>query len=385
MTAAEAHGAYRDTRFFASLDGLRAICIFMVIWHHSTLLYAVDEVAPFFVRRGFTGVDFFFVLSGFLITTLLLREEDAKGRFSLRGFYRRRILRIVPVYFLVVTLVGGWFVLVKGETQYAPLWPYYYAFLSNFLLGDIPTLAPTWSLSVEEQYYLFWPLALLLLPARAGVRITLLLALIGYAFLLGLGLLPRPGAIETDHARIFFAIGSYAPILIGSLTAIVLHGPRGFAMLWPLVGHRWFPALGFLVLLGLWQWLPERLAGWPNFLMHPLMALIVASLVVRDDHVMRAPLTFRPVARIGAISYGLYLWHLIGLHIATEITGALGFAPGLGTDVILTLLYVAISIAIAELSFRFFEAHFLRLKTPRARRPRPTVARRTGPPGDQAG
>ena len=76
MTAAEAHIAYRETRFFASLDGLRAICIFMVLWHHSTLLYAVAESGPFFINRGFTGVDFFFVLSGFLITRLLLDEFD---------------------------------------------------------------------------------------------------------------------------------------------------------------------------------------------------------------------------------------------------------------------------------------------------------------------
>lgn len=87
---------------------------------------------PLLLTRGFLGVDFFFVLSGFLITTLLLRETAQRGRFSLRDFYRRRIVRIVPVYFFVVTIASVYSVLIKGETQYAGLVPYYYLFLSNF-------------------------------------------------------------------------------------------------------------------------------------------------------------------------------------------------------------------------------------------------------------
>lgn len=157
--------AYRDTTRFGSLDGLRFLCILAVLWHHSPLtpIY-LDQLQ--LAGRGFAGVDFFFVLSGFLITTLLLREEAEKGGFSLRGFYWRRILRIVPVYFLVVTLVAVYFIGWKGQGQWSELLPYYYLFLSNFLVGDIPLLDPTWSLAVEEQYYLIWPLTLLILPRR---------------------------------------------------------------------------------------------------------------------------------------------------------------------------------------------------------------------------
>ena len=112
---AAAHAAYRDRRRFGNLDGLRFICIFMVLWHHFTPFPYLEQWMGF--RRGFLGVDFFFVLSGFLITTLLLREASQTGRISLRNFYLRRILRIVPVYFFVVTCVSAYYILVKGRTE----------------------------------------------------------------------------------------------------------------------------------------------------------------------------------------------------------------------------------------------------------------------------
>lgn len=105
------YAAFLDRRRFGSLDGLRFFCILAVLWHHSPVLGAM-QAPPEFLTRGFLGVDFFFVLSGFLITTLLLREQASTGRFSLSGFYRRRFLRIVPAYLVLVTAVSAWFVLI---------------------------------------------------------------------------------------------------------------------------------------------------------------------------------------------------------------------------------------------------------------------------------
>lgn len=141
-----AYERYQAVRFFSSLDGLRFICIGMVLWHHSPARVALEDAGRFW-GRGFTGVDFFFVLSGFLITTLLLREEEATGRISLSDFYRRRILRIVPVYFFVVTAICLYYIGWKGMDELRPLVPYYYLFLSNFLIDDIPLLSITWSLA----------------------------------------------------------------------------------------------------------------------------------------------------------------------------------------------------------------------------------------------
>ena len=134
---------YRQTRYFPNLDGLRFICISMVLWHHAQ---PFERGTIQLFDRGFLGVDFFFVLSGFLITTLLLRESDQRGQFSIGNFYLRRILRIVPVYFFVVSAVIAYYGLVKGE-QIGHLAPFYYLFLSNFLPEHIPTLSITWSLN----------------------------------------------------------------------------------------------------------------------------------------------------------------------------------------------------------------------------------------------
>lgn len=361
-TAAAAYRRYRDVSFFGSLNGVRFLCIIAVMWHHSPAHGAIEDGLRL-LRRGFTGVDFFFVLSGFLITTLLLREEARDGRFSLAGFYRRRLLRIVPVYFLVVTAVSAYYVLWKGRDDLAPLVPYYYAFLSNFLVSDIPLLSITWSLAVEEQYYLVWPLLLLLLPigkARAVTLAFLIAICVASAggMLAFLGLEP----IRTEHALWRLPGSSYAAILIGSLLGVLLHHERGFVWVYRIAGWRYAPVVAFTGLLVVLNETPGNLLGWPNLLVHSTMALCLATVVLREDNILRPVLSWSPVARVGEISYGLYLYHLIGLHFANEAIARLDLSPEIA-PLAVTALFVVISVIIAEVSYRTFEAYFLRLKT----------------------
>lgn len=349
---------YRQTRHFGSLDGLRFFCIAAVVWHHGPVWTALEDPARI-LTRGFVGVDFFFVLSGYLITTLLLREAADRGRFSLRGFYWRRALRIIPVYFLVVTLVAAYYIGVKGERQYLELLPFYYLFLSNFLTTDIPLLSPTWSLAVEEQYYLIWPLVLMLLPRRALLPgLVLMIALNVVAVTGALGALGI-SAVDLGPLRLEMFNTTYAPILIGSATALILHDPRGFALLARLMGHGAACLGAFALVLVLLQVLPQDMRGWPNLLLHLAMAAALAGVVLREDNAARPVLAARPLARIGEISYGIYLYHLIALHIATVILGQLGLA---GQGGLVLGLYAALSVLMAELSFRTFERMFLRLK-----------------------
>ena len=356
--AGRAYAAYQARRFFGSLNGLRFLCIAAVLWHHSPAFGSI-EAPLMLLRRGFTGVHFFFVLSGFLITTLLLREEGRKGRISLAGFYWRRILRIIPVYFLVVSAVGAYYVLVKGEERYLSLLPYYYLFLSNFLNGDIPLLAITWSLAVEEQYYLIWPLTLVLI-ASDRVRAAVLVVAIGFCVTLGAGLLAQP-VVVGEVATLTFPVAGYAAILLGALTAIALHHEASFRWLYALFGHPWAAPAAFGALLVYLQLAPGDLSGLPFLGMHLLMAIGLVSIVLREDHVMRPFFAARPIARVGEISYGLYLYHLIGLHFATVIAARLPLGPDVAPWVI-TGLFAAISIAMAEISFRYFETAFLKLK-----------------------
>ncbi|QJF50346.1 acyltransferase family protein [Roseobacter ponti] len=357
-----AHAIYRNTRHFSSLNGLRFLCIFAVLWHHAPV-WAQMADAPQLLRRGFLGVDFFFVLSGFLITTLLLREEDQNGRFSLRGFYWRRFLRIVPVYFLVVTLIAVFFIGVKGRTGYLELLPFYYLFLSNFLASDIPMLAPTWSLSVEEQYYLVWPLLLLLTPRRfilpvlAGLIVLNVVAVTGGLRVIGI----RPIKIDPLVIRMFTA--TYAPILIGSGLAVILHNKAGFDALARVFGSRFAAPVAFLLLPVLIHFLPADLTGWPNLVLHFYMAACLTSIVIREDHLLRPFFVFRPVARVGEISYGIYLYHLIALHITVSYLSA-----GIRLDGwLIFVTYSLVAILISELSFRYYETPFLNLRHKKSR------------------
>ena len=348
---------YAERVRFGSLDGLRCLCILAVIWHHGPV-WGGMAAPPLLLTRGFLGVDFFFVLSGFLITTLLLREAAHKGQFSLRDFYRRRILRIVPVYFFVVTAVSAYFILLKGQWDYAGLVPYYYLFLANFLTTDMPLLAPTWSLSVEEQYYLAWPLLLLLLPRRAVLPVLGGLIALNVAGIMGVFAPFGVQGFDLGPLRIALPNATYAPILMGTALSLILNDRRGFSTLFRLFGHPVAPLVLILLLIGLMAVLPTELRGLPNLALHLAMTACLASLVLREDHVLAPVLRWAPMARVGTISYGIYLYHLIGLHVATVLIGRLGMT----SPWTLLLVYTAVSILISEISYRSLEAWFRRLR-----------------------
>lgn len=350
MTASDTgYAAYKSRTRFGNLDGLRFICIAMVLWHHAPALDS-DVLALF--GRGFFGVDFFFVLSGYLITTLLLRESEAKGQFSMRNFYIRRALRIIPVYFFVVTCVALYFIGVKGETQYLSILPYYYLFLSNFLIEDIPLLGITWSLSVEEQYYLIWPLLLMLLPSR--MLVPACVVLIGANVLNALGVFGI-AAIPLGPLLIAPPTATYAPIIMGSLAAVLLHQAHGFAWLKALAGWRGAAIVGFMALVALLQFSPADVRGLPNFAIHSVMTFILVALVVRERTALTPILANAAVARVGAVSYGIYLYHLIALDIVTRVSG--GANPW-----VILIGYCVVSYVLAELSFRTLEAYFQRFR-----------------------
>lgn len=356
MSTFASYDDYRSVKHFANLDGLRFLCIAMVVWHHAI---PIDLPGIKLEDRGFLGVDFFFVLSGYLITTLLLRETARYGNFSLRDFYIRRAIRIIPVYFFVVSFVGFYFIVVDGQRQYLELLPYYYLFLSNFLVSDIPTLDPTWSLSVEEQYYLVWPALLLLLSKRLVVPVLALLIVGNVAIMTGWVWTPEP---MTAGPLIFKMPNStYAPILMGSLAAIVLHNQSAFEKIAPFVSHRVAPLVGFCLLLIAMEFLPGDLRGIPNFILHSIMTLLLMALVIKERNVFSPVLTNRAISRVGAISYGIYLYHLLVLDVTHRALAVLE----LSSPWLVLFTYAIGSYIVAEMSFRTLEAYFRRF------RPRP--------------
>lgn len=337
---------------FANLDGVRFLSISAVIWHHA-IPDAVRDIP--ILGRGFLGVDFFFVLSGFLITTLLLREKSRTGTISLRGFYLKRVLRILPVYLFVVGMVSLYYIGVNGQSEYLRLLPYYLVFMNNFLTEHIPLLGVTWSLAVEEHFYFIWPLLLVLLPVRFLLPLAVIVILANVA-----GIMGAFGASDLRFGPLHIALppATYAPIIMGAVLAVLLDLRRPFDVIEKALGGAGagLVALGALILV---IWLaPQDIRGLPNLLIHTLMTITLAALVVRENNFGLGWLQLKWVVRIGVVSYGVYLYHLIALDITTRGLSAVGIS----NDWLILVLYYGVSVVISDISFRTLEAYFRRYR-----------------------
>jgi peptidoglycan/LPS O-acetylase OafA/YrhL len=301
-----------------ALDGLRGMAVLMVLVFHFAHLDRPGGAAQRWLLgatgAGWAGVDLFFVLSGFLITGILLDARGARGYF--RAFYLRRVLRIFPLYYAYLAVLF-WVVPrlapgleVKGETQ-GWLWSY----LGNVLFARegsfaaSPYTAHFWSLAVEEQFYLAWPLVVWVLPRRALAAACL--ALVAGAFALRWGI----------HRTTFNATAAYVltpcrmdALALGALMAVAGREPAA----WPAVRRAapWVLAAAAAVVAMVWAVRGAFFGGDPSvqvWAFTPLAAGFAALLVLAVDAPREAALSralrARPLAVAGRYSYGLYVLH----------------------------------------------------------------------------
>lgn len=332
------HPSYRP-----DIDGLRAIAVLLVVFHH-----AFPQILP----GGFIGVDLFFVISGFLITTIIFQNLE-NGTFSFLDFYVRRIKRIFPalILILVACLVYGWFSLLPAD--YKQLGKHTFAgaaFVSNFAFwyesgyfdGDskLKPLLHLWSLGVEEQYYIFWPLIAWFAWKKKVNLLKLCLAFLVVSFVANLVI------VRSNPISAFFSPASrFWELLIGSVLAYMkLHqaasndARRNSQSAW----------LGLcLLVIGMVFIHPER--RFPGFwaLLPELSAYLIIS---AGPHAWlnRVVLSNRLLVWIGLISFPLYLWHWPLLVFAKQSSTQEPSVPSL-------LLVVASSIALAWLTYRLIE------------------------------
>ena len=293
------HQAYRP-----DVDGLRALAVLPVVLFHM-------GVPGFF--GGFIGVDVFFVISGYLITGIIARDLQA-GRFSIVEFYRRRVVRIFPALFamLAVTSVLAALTLLPSElVRYGKALAATSGFASNFVFyqesgyfepdGHTKALLHTWSLAVEEQFYLFWPLILAGLHARAaaGVRwISAAITAASFAFAIWL--------LRSDPTAAFFLIPTRAwELMVGALIAVMPALPARHRLLRELLS-----AGGIIgILIGVKTYNAGVPFPGPAALLPCLGAAAIIVAGGSGTSLGGKLLSWRPVVFIGKISFSLYLWH----------------------------------------------------------------------------
>lgn len=325
------------------------------------------------LRNGWFGVDIFFTISGFLITTLLLRERDQYGIISLRRFYIRRVLRIFPIYYATLALYVASVLLIERHTREGAAFfralPGFATFTYTWM--SLPPGAPmphfnfAWSLCTEEQFYLLWPFALTLL--RRPWHIVLMFILLGTGIAFQAGWVGAPAG-STPSLPLRMAMSISPAICVGALLAVLLHHPPGFDAARRLLGHRW-SAPAALLLLALILASTERLG---NAVWRPLacvaLPLLIGSCTIREDNGLARVLRWPLLVHIGVLSYGMYLFNTLCVKGVRPAMTRLG----LGHPVLVFGVVTALAALIAWISYRYFESRFLALKERFARlRPLP--------------
>jgi len=358
--------------FFPGLNEIRAFSALLVLLHHLELLISVDNpafsfikksvVSNFFLISGENGVSLFFVLSGFLISYLLLNEKEKEGRVAMGKFYVRRILRIWPLYFIIVIL--SFFVLpflsdfkyfetnfkynsMIGKLNYTYLIFFVFFFFNYTMryIGGVAGANQLWSVNIEEQFYLIWPWLVQKFTQRNIVKILITVILFKILFLL------KMNRLTFLHIKVVNAIQSFIIeyMCVGAIGAILFYNHRDIIITWFKKNLVLIPVVFFF--------------GFSLFFNIPMLIKAICFLllifVVISRHVYFGPMDF-----LGKISYGIYMFHPIIMYLlmpfcAKNILTEVG---SVWQNVIVVLLIAMATIAISWLSFNYIEKPFLKLK-----------------------
>lgn len=358
----QSESAPTERFYHPELDILRFIAFLLVfthhaLWHTGGTSFA-GRLVPWIAMPGSFGVDVFFVLSSYLITELLLREREAFGTIDVRSFYMRRMLRIWPLYFIFLAFAAGavhWRVgnFITWQAALA-----FSLFVGNWWVAfhGMPSFLafPLWSVSIEEQFYLTFPIVLCRIRDRGLILLSFFMivtACIAQYIL---------GARHAGYTQVWCnTLSRLDPIAAGILASVVLH--RHSPQFGPMIRLVLF-ASGLTCLClsanvcGVGDVSPTPLQ---NVTGYPLAAIggvsMLLSLLSNSPIVQRGGLVY-----LGRISYGLYVFHPLGLWVSKQVVS------GYNTTGARTVLYAAVGLAItigfAALSFRFLESPFLALK-----------------------
>lgn len=391
-SAAQMHGDTNRlslTKHILALDGLRGLAILGVILFHAAVDYAPSTLMGKMLGAAFNvgwgGVDLFFVLSGFLITGILLESRGTAGFF--RNFYARRTLRIFPLYYGVLFFI---FVILPhfrpfdtaGLQTIARNQGWFWIYLTNFgfiahgsVFGnsDWLLLNHFWSLAVEEQFYLIWPLLVYRLSGRALAGVCIFLFVEALLLRTGLAILhQRPGTM-------FFPTPCRVDALaLGALLALLVRAP-GVTRAWlSSIARRVFVSIG-IVLAAMFFWtspglktLGLRFNERPSLSIGiSLFALLSASVLLlgldpAPGNRVRSCLEWTPLRVLGKYSYAMYVFHQLLIPVFDRYASVEHLDAAMGSELLAQVVHALVmvlgSLAVAFVSWHLYEKHFLRLK-----------------------
>jgi peptidoglycan/LPS O-acetylase OafA/YrhL len=373
--------------YLPELDVLRFFAFFAVfLFHLPTPLelnfFDSQGVLGAVGRAGAFGVDLFFTLSGFLITRLLLRERDASGDINLKAFYARRTLRIWPLYYFSIGLAflltqlpasigsapqvaGNLFLPMKPIGYFfMAIFLYNFNFASSLLTNPMPFMALLWSISVEEQFYLFWPWFAKYVPRKRIIIIPIVMIAVACVM---------RAALTFDLNRLLwnYTFARLDPIAVGILIALLpaLNPGSVFRLMLVLAG------MASWAFAALWCGLPFQHDTLPISIGYPAVALgsgafLLAAIEAKSLRKDSAPI--RSMVYLGKISYGLYVYNSIACSAAAlflfKVLVPQSGRTGMTLSIYVPLAFV-FNVALAAASYRWLEAPFLRLKERFARVP----------------
>jgi len=354
--------------YIKGLDGLRAVAIAFVVVHHAHYLTTELTLSSIAKFLG-SGVDLFFIISGFLITQILLATKGADNYF--RSFYLRRLLRIVPLYYLVL---GCAFFIVPilnsphlDKLQSTPSWPYW-LFLSNFYIAHQGAFTNglvdlSWSLSVEEQFYIFWSVCIYLLSLRhikfLAFTIIIFSPVLRY-------LLVSQGV---GHIAIYvMSFTRMDTLMIGALLAIYRNHrfftPRFFtwslilaAIISPVVMSFMSRRYGVTIYYSLVGWSHASVTG---------LVIAASKFEYKDATKVLRFFEWKPLVHVGLYSYGIYLFHnpiQKGLRVFLVKTNTAFWESGVSPQILFYIIAILSSAVLGGISFHVYEKKWVALKS----------------------
>ena len=351
--------AQERVRYRPALDGLRGIAVLGVLAFHS----GSNKFIPGLYPGGKYGVDIFFVLSGYLITGLLLAEQTRTGTISLKKFYMRRALRLLPGLVLLLGYTGFTVLVVgrnaDGRTLFVAVIPVL-LYVGNWAVAannkQLGLLGHTWTLALEEQFYLFWPPILKRALRRDPTARRIAGTLVAIVVLIGMY---RAFVTVEAFTNIYQPVWRFDGLLLGSALAIFLEridtGALRRRLQSPVLALVAFALLGLLTIVLPFHTRFEGMGGFSLLLV--AAAVVVAFAALADQHRgLNRVFSFKPLAGLGRISYGVYLFH--------PATNALIHSTRIShlPNAVEVVIHQSASIAIAAASYLLIERRILAFK-----------------------